>query len=169
MTSRGDVEERLLENLYLNVPGPEIDRVRSQITSSMAVPFEDIAPDTFVIGVGDENHFLCFAASWEATEDLLAQPEVVKLLGTRTGNELSSMATIAHRRHYMSGQSSDESTELEMLCGIMLQLARKEKPGTSHDSSRRLILLNLSYRKIKGGTGILFTSLWKKRPGLSRG
>jgi hypothetical protein len=29
------------------------------------------------------------------------------------------------------------------------------------------MIVNLSYRKIDGSVGILFSSLWKKRPGLS--
>jgi hypothetical protein len=167
MSSREELVEHLLENLYLNVPGTEIDRLRQQISDTMKVDYSDIDVGHFVVSVGDENHFLCFAASWDATEDLLQHPQVRHLLQNRTSNELSGMAVTAHRQYYASGESSWEATEPDMLCGILLQLAKMEKPDTVWESRRRLMILNLSYRKIDGSVGILFSSLWKKRPGLS--
>jgi hypothetical protein len=166
--SREDITEKLLQNLYLNVPGTEIDRLRKQIEDTMRVPYEDIDVGHFVISVGDQNHFLCFAASWQQTEELLREPTVKRLLGSRTANELSSMAVATHKKYYESGESSWEASEPDMLCGILLQLAKTEKPDTVWESPRRLMIVNLSYRKIDGSVGILFSSLWKKPPGLSR-
>jgi hypothetical protein len=170
MSKGAEVVERLLEPLYLAVPGSEIDRLRKQIELPMSIPYEEIPEDTFVISIGDEVHSLVFAASWDETEKLLTDGRVGALLDGRSSREVSTMVTTTHQRYYEQDyEHPAEAAELDMLCALMLRLALLEKPETKRESSRRLILMNLHYRRIDGSYKIMFTSLWKKRPGLSHG
>lgn len=165
MSSRPEVIEQLVAPLYLSVSGSEIDRLRQQLTSLFNVEFEDIPPGIFLVCVGDVNHHIVFGMDWDNVESaIVGRP----FLDIAEGLPLSVLAGVAHSAHedyYKKERRSSEeerAQSLDLIGCLLLHMAKMEK-STDRRPNSRLLIMNLSYRKLDGEQGLLFSTTWKRQ------
>jgi hypothetical protein len=157
------LEDELLEPLYLSVPGSELDRMRKQMRHVFDIGYEDVPPEAFLVCLGDDYCCSVFSASWGVVEEDLRDPRWIRHFDRKTPQDLSSVVSLLYDKHNAREDADERFRDVEMhlLCVALMKLAKLHKP-TNFSSKRRLMLLHLSYRRINGARANMFASMWKR-------
>jgi hypothetical protein len=174
MSSREELVERMLEPLYINVPGPELDKLRLSIGKVFSVlekaPEKDIR-DHIYFGAFSENYDIVFALPQTEIGPTL-NLEANRLTSNAMLEKASGMSELVSavgdfmclKHATESRNESRDGVLYDLMAHVMMRLYKEEKQQDLPDDfgGRALVLVHLRHRTIQNERKALLIAFWRR-------
>lgn len=171
--NKTQVIESLVEDMYLIVAGPEIDRVREQIDRVLSLPISDLPEDYMVVSLGSREYQIIAGGHIPSLDSYISDPITKSIIGA--ADDAVSTLIRMYIQDYCrktppeaayeinnspKGYSEQASDELDAVCALMLYLYRQSK-DTKSKPGMRLVLVHSVVQTLDKQEKVLFSGLWR--------